>query len=525
MSSKQPESLSSRLAFTIAASSLLIIIAASFVLYRISFEEQVRQTESTLDQLVNTVRTASAIAAYVGDTELAKEVVDGLTSNDIVDGALLITSQKVLYSAGDAAEGGFSRRFNLISPFDESEKVGELVISPNRELIKQSAAASARRLVFTMIIYTLIILGILVSLVNWQFTRPIKKLANQLHRVLPGSDDRLACPDMHRDNEIGRLVTDTNQLLESVQHTLAQERNLRQVVDQLQKKFRLIFESASSGIALIDYEGRVQVCNASFAKLFGSRYLGNGDNTEPLSLAYSFRDVDHFHDIMMQVKADSLPVEADLEVNAEQGQATKWFHCLISKVANEEIGSFLELVVYDVSERANRERQIQKAAEHDPLTQLYNRRAGEQFMQDALDAAGQNRSQCALMMIDLDRFKPINDLHGHDAGDMVLIEVAQRLINCVRGEDLVIRWGGDEFVVFLKSEKGVINSVPVAEKILRHITQPIIIDDDTEVTIGASIGIALYPQHSDQLVYLIELADDNMYQIKKDGRNDFRIAS
>ena len=134
-------------------------------------------------------------------------------------------------------------------------------------------------------------------------------------------------------------------------------------------------------------------------------------------------------------------------------------------------------------------------------------------------------NQCALMMIDLDRFKPINDLYGHEAGDFVLVEIAHRMHKCVRGEDMVIRWGGDEFLIFLQSGEEKLNPIPVAKKILSQLSQPIRLDNNIEVNVGASIGIALYPDHSDNLVNLIEIADDHMYQIKNEGRNGYKLAS
>ena len=527
MSNKNHKSLSSRLILTIALSALIIIIVSSLILYRVSFDDQLERADNNLRQLVSTVQHTSAIAAYLGDKELAKEVVFGLSHNDIVDGVLIINNESVLYSDGnmDAATGQFSQRFTLISPFIENEKVGELIINPNRSLMKATAADNARRYVLTMVIYTLVILGILIPLINWQLTRPIKSVARQLHLLEPGSADRLQCPDSHRDNEIGGLVRDSNQLLASVQDTLEEERKLRHIVEQLQNKFRLIFEHASCGIALIDYEGHVQIHNSSFTNLVNEEYLNASDNSQPSSLTKFFADEDLFRDVIDQTRQSLQPIGIDLETVSDASQKPQWLHCLLSKVTDESIGSYIELIVYDISERTHREKQAQIAAEHDPLTQLYNRRAGVLRMQDALDFALTKNHQCGLMMIDLDRFKPINDLYGHEAGDIVLLEVAHRLHKSVRGEDMVVRWGGDEFLVFLNSGEEKLNPIPVAKKILSQLSQPIRLDNNIEVNIGASIGIAMFPEHSDNLVNLIEIADDNMYRIKKEGRNGYKLAS
>lgn len=506
---------------------MMFIALASIVLYQISFKDELADADRSLEQLVTTVQSSASIAAYLGDKELAKEVITGLSNSDMVDSVLIINQEKVLFSDGshETAVSRSSQRFSLLSPFIASETVGELIIYPNQQLIEQKAASSAFRFVISMLVYSFFLVAVLIPLVNWQLTRPIKKLAGQLHSISPGSEDRLHYPRGHDKDEIGNLVQDTNELLNSVQQMLDKERNLRHVIEQLQDKFRLVFDNASCGIALIDYDGRAHMHNNSFAQIFGSEYLKNDESFEQLSLISFFEHKSEFIEALDRARFSDLPIGVDFEVHRVENHPARWLHCLLSRVYDESIGRFIELIVYDVSERAHRERQAQIAAEHDPLTQLFNRRAGVVRMQEAMDEATQGNNKCALLMIDLDHFKPINDKHGHEAGDQVLIEVARRLHQCIRGEDMVIRWGGDEFMVFLVTGHGPLNPRPVADKLLKQLPKPIRLQSGAEVVIGASIGIALFPDHGNSVMQLIEVADEMMYDVKTSGRNAYQLAS
>ncbi len=181
----------------------------------------------------------------------------------------------------------------------------------------------------------------------------------------------------------------------------------------------------------------------------------------------------------------------------------------------------IECILYDVSERTQREQRTRFEAERDPLTQLLNRRAGERLLRMTIERTARDGSQCALFMIDLDRFKPINDIHGHEAGDRVLVEVARRLGDSVRKDDLIVRWGGDEFVILITQGHGELEATPVAKKILRRLGVDIDIDGNRSGRIGASIGIALFPEHGETSEILLDLADSAMYRVKQAGRNGY----
>ncbi|HLO76261.1 MAG TPA: diguanylate cyclase [Magnetospirillum sp.] len=172
--------------------------------------------------------------------------------------------------------------------------------------------------------------------------------------------------------------------------------------------------------------------------------------------------------------------------------------------------------VRDVTEEKAREQRMQHLAFHDELTGLHNRAYFNIRMEDALARARRQSGLMALAFIDLDRFKPINDLHGHAAGDAVLVALAQRLQQTVRATDCVARLGGDEFVVVLEHLSTPDEATALASKLLNAVRAPFALDGLT-LNLDASVGIALYPVHADNAVSLIEQADRAMYAAKAAG--------
>ncbi|MDA0190101.1 MAG: sensor domain-containing diguanylate cyclase, partial [Proteobacteria bacterium] len=170
----------------------------------------------------------------------------------------------------------------------------------------------------------------------------------------------------------------------------------------------------------------------------------------------------------------------------------------------------------DITSRLETEARFRHLAYHDSLTGLPNRRLLEDRIGQAIRAARRNEGRLALLLIDLDRFKPINDTFGHAIGDRVLEATGERLRNCVRAADTVARIGGDEFVVLLTAVSTTGDALQVAEKIIARIAEPIDIDGQRH-RIGGSVGISLYPAHGDNAEDLLQHADQAMYQGKQQG--------
>lgn len=176
----------------------------------------------------------------------------------------------------------------------------------------------------------------------------------------------------------------------------------------------------------------------------------------------------------------------------------------------------------DLSQHKEAAERIAYLAQHDPLTRLYNRHALDVQLEQAISGARRERSQVAVLLIDLDRFKTINDTLGHQVGDGLLKAVADRLRECVRGSDIVARLGGDEFVVILPDLDNAMSVAGVASKIKRAIDDRFPVGEHTLFT-TPSIGIALYPIDGESAEILLRNADTAMYHAKSEGRNNFQF--
>lgn len=184
----------------------------------------------------------------------------------------------------------------------------------------------------------------------------------------------------------------------------------------------------------------------------------------------------------------------------------------------------LQVVFRDISEQKRSLEQIEYLALHDPLTGLSNRNQLQQRVSQAQAVAKRQGGHYALLFVDLDHFKTINDTMGHEEGDALLRKVAERLQNCVRPEDTLCRAGGDEFILLLNPVDGPEDAAAVAEKIVRRVSEGITLASQT-LMVTPSIGISIYPQDGEDYSTLFRHADMAMYQAKEGGRSGYRFFS
>jgi diguanylate cyclase (GGDEF)-like protein len=180
---------------------------------------------------------------------------------------------------------------------------------------------------------------------------------------------------------------------------------------------------------------------------------------------------------------------------------------------------YLRWITKDLAQSQARSEQL---LGRDPLSGLANRMLFGQRLDEALAALPQTQDRLAVLFIDLDRFKDVNDTYGHKAGDELIQLVAQRLVNVIRTSDTLARFGGDEFAIIQTGLRAAGDSETLAKRILDALTQPFAISD-TQVIVGASIGIALAPEHGDDRETLMRLADTALYQAKSEGRNRYSL--
>ena len=289
-----------------------------------------------------------------------------------------------------------------------------------------------------------------------------------------------------------------------------------------EKRFRAIFEQAAIGIALLTPEGRWIQTNGRMCGMLGY----TREELAPLSI----RDITHPDDYGPDIEQKDRLLRGEIpsfqlekRYRRKQGDFV-WAHLSVSLVRDADgQPEYLIAVIEDISERKLAEQRAIEAARHDPLTGLPNRTLAFEYGNQLIPASKRGSKGGALLFIDIDRFKPINDLHGHETGDKVLQEVARRLKVCTRKEDLVARLGGDEFLILLSQLPATdYRGVAVAQHLVESLSRPVRIGA-LELQVTPSIGISWYPEHGDHLDALIRAADLAMYQAKQAGRSNYRI--
>ena len=308
------------------------------------------------------------------------------------------------------------------------------------------------------------------------------------------------------------------ELIEMAAHlsAIAIERHRTEV--QLQLKAR-VFEQGNEAIMITDAQHRIVRVNSAFSRITGyseSEALGRNP-----SLLSSGRHDPEFYRTMWAAINELGHWQGELWNRRKDG--TDYPEWLSISVLRDRSGAVMHYVgiAADISQRKTDEEQIRLLADFDPLTGLPNRRLLQDRIETGMSQAQRQGETLALMFLDLDRFKNVNDSLGHQVGDKLLIEVAQRLTSVLREQDTVCRLGGDEFVLLCTGTDAA-GAAHVASKVLELTSQHCRVDQH-ELAVTLSIGIALYPTDGDTAESLLRSADTAMYRAKESGRNAFRF--
>lgn len=346
------------------------------------------------------------------------------------------------------------------------------------------------------------------SLLNHSPFEPVtieKSYVHKSGRIIPGLLIAVAQPDQH-----GKVL-----------------RYIAQIIDLSQQK------KADADAQLIQWllqrsNDAMVVVDPKSARIISCNYLAHSrlDYSKEELLNLKVQDINHalpigqgWDDFVGQVKKNghiikagehtcrdgtTIPIESNVNYIAQEGQ------------------EYLLAVARDISFRKKQEQRIWRQANYDDLTGLPNRRLFQDRLKQAIISDKRSGLKSAVMFIDLDHFKDVNDRLGHQSGDVLLGDTARRISDCLRGTDTIARYGGDEFVLLLCDVDQLDAVRSVAIKIIECLQRPFCLDGET-ANIGASIGVAISPDDSEDFNQLINGADQAMYQAKEHGGNQFRF--
>ncbi|MES9826151.1 MAG: EAL domain-containing protein [Candidatus Thiodiazotropha endolucinida] len=301
------------------------------------------------------------------------------------------------------------------------------------------------------------------------------------------------------------------------------DKQLRMAHRISEEKLRLAdraFQNTAEGITVTDASGNIVSTNPAFEAITGfSHEEVLGQNPRVLK---SGHHPDSFYKEMWDTLLLTGHWRGEIWNRRKNGDAyPEWLTISAVKDGNDETTHYVG-VFTDISQIKEAQDQINFLAHHDALTRLPNRALFRERFDHALMHARRENTSIALLFLDLDRFKTVNDTLGHPVGDQVLLEVSKRMNQIIRASDTLARLGGDEFVLLLEEQTDAQHAAVVARKLIDLFSRPMIIGEH-ELVVTASIGITLYPNDGDDSDKLIRHADRAMYEAKQQGRNTYRF--
>jgi diguanylate cyclase (GGDEF)-like protein/PAS domain S-box-containing protein len=546
--------------------SLIIAFAASFFALKLSFSVGGRDASVILnkDRIVASVIMGGAIAGmhytgmlaarFSGDS-VCLAVKDGLSSGVIsvlvVLGVILILIFTLMLLMVDLKLAEKDRLLldTLIKHNEELKERAESIAEQMTHELQESAHRD--HLLATIVEQSadaIITKDLEGRVTSWNaaakkmFGYSTDEILNQDIRILYPSESetvsrqKLTMLEVEGDSEItARRKTRDGQLLDVVitaSYLYDSDRNrigdigiIRDVTEKRKADEQLmlwasVFEHSGEAIMITDRENRVISVNSSFADITGYQ-LDEVIGRNPHFLASGRHDGSFYAAMWASLQGEGV-WRGEIWNKKKSGEIfPERLTITTIKDIRDSVRNYIA-IFSDISEQKEREEYIHHLAHHDALTGLPNRTLLRDRMEQAFIHASRHGDHVAVMFIDLDRFKIINDTMGHETGDQLLVVVAQRLLRLFRDGDTVCRLGGDEFIVLLPEIRNSGNLVTIAEKVLEELSQHYEIED-YELDITPSIGISLYPDDGNDIDEIISHADAAMYHAKEQGRSNFQF--
>jgi diguanylate cyclase (GGDEF)-like protein/PAS domain S-box-containing protein len=338
----------------------------------------------------------------------------------------------------------------------------------------------------------------------------VARLALSVVRIAEGKSPSGRATVKGKD-ELAGLAKNINSMLGSIEESHA-------ALAESERQYRNLFESSRDPIYITSEDGRFIDANQALVDLFG--YTRDEVMTMTAGELYVRpEDRDAFR---VAIHEKGFVASYPVTLKRKDGMHLR---CLLTSIMESPSGAAPRVyqgIIRDVTELLRSQEKLSFLATHDPLTGLLTRAALDDVLKLEIARAMRNLERLAVFYLDLDRFKEVNDTHGHAAGDRVLQEVSVRLRDALRASDTIARLGGDEFVALLPGIDNSRDAEIVAEKVLRALRDSFAIEGDGSLDLSASIGIALYPDDADNSTHLLQNADAAMYVAKTEGRDAWR---
>jgi diguanylate cyclase (GGDEF)-like protein/PAS domain S-box-containing protein len=288
-----------------------------------------------------------------------------------------------------------------------------------------------------------------------------------------------------------------------------------------EERYRTLFERNQAGVFRTSEAGLILDCNDAFARILG---FGAREECIGKSMLRHYQDLWQRTALMQKMRQSGMLADEEVALKRIDGGPAWVLANAMLLPAKDGGPQILEGTVIDITQRKNAERQIVYQAYHDALTGLPNRMLFYDRLAQALTLARRDERGLAVLFLDLDQFKLVNDTLGHAAGDRLLVEISRRLQHTLRESDTVARVGGDEFTLLLRNIDEGTDAARAAQKVLEAIARPAEVDGQ-RLYLTTSIGISLYPADGEEAEALMTSADIAMYRAKELGRNRYQLCT
>jgi diguanylate cyclase (GGDEF)-like protein/PAS domain S-box-containing protein len=363
-----------------------------------------------------------------------------------------------------------------------------------------------------------IIIQIFLSIIISWFVRVliVRNVAEPVKKL------QMAMSEIQRENDLSKRadVDETNPDIGEMARTFnALVGNLERANERLEL-FGKMFHGSKEAILITDADKKIVAVNPAFTEITG--YQAEDAIGKNPSILNSGRQLPEFYQTMWASINGAGQWQGEIWNRRKTGEIyPEWLSVGVVKNSKGEVINYISLFS-DITERKLTEQKIEFLAHYDALTRLPNRALFADRLRSALLAAGRSEKKVALLFLDLDKFKSINDTMGHLAGDLLLQSVAARLQTCVRESDTICRQGGDEFMILLAGIANTADVDGVAKKIIAVMRAPHQIEGH-DIVVTFSVGISIFPDNADNFESMIKCADDAMYFAKERGRNNYQF--
>ena len=530
--------------FNLREKLLLVVIAGVFIAFgllgvfrlyqaKISITEEITRSgqERTL-LIAESLSNLMVAYDYSNIESLAERIVN---MQDVQQINVLNRSGKNMVSRASKDFDPTNNNLVFTAPiYFASDRIGSIELAVSLQRIQEALSQASRNIIIILILVAFFVGSLIYMTMSIFIVTPLSRLSKAADQLALGNFSAVLPPETR--DELGHLVRAFTYMRESRKNAEQELSNLNASLETIvmariaelrdsEAYIHAVLENVNEGIIVVEEAGSIISFNAAAEKIFG--YTSQEISHQKFKLLISAEHLEitgQYHKFTQEESQEGTQYGVTREVVGLRKDFSAF--PLELKTTRLHIQNKLLFITTarDITDRKDAELRISYMASHDALTTLPNRALLQDRIEQTLVHNQRRKLKAAVLFIDLDNFKIINDTLGHDIGDGLLQAAASRLLEGVRGEDTVARQGGDEFIILLSHISSPEDAGIIAQKLQSTLAEPFLIKGK-ELHIGASIGIAIYPDDGENMETLMKNSDIAMYHAKESGKGNYQYFS